>query len=208
MKTLTTILTLLILIGCSNHKSETSSTENRTELIPEPEQDTQEALDEPQVDQNTNKNEKCNCKGIVDWEQDVKVPVYNKPNGQLIDTVSHDIEGEDFLTFNLFDSEEDYFKVEIRRAISGQAKSGWIKKDDYLGTYASNYSDSDTLFLYSNPDKSSAPTDTITKYYTELYQILDCKSNWVKVRMEKGNKEYQGWMEPGMQCPSPYTTCN
>lgn len=202
MKTITTIMTLLISIGCVN----TNHDYDRTELIPEPDNDTQV---QSTKDQKENEPKtKCSCDGLVDWHKDVKVKLFDKPNGQVIDTLTHDIQGEDFLTFTIMDSEAEFFKVKIGRAIEGQQKIGWIKKENYLGTYARNYSDNDTLFLFAKPDLKSKPTDTISKYYTELYIITDCKGKWAKVTMKTNDREFKGWIEPEMQCSNPYTTCN
>jgi uncharacterized protein YgiM (DUF1202 family) len=112
------------------------------------------------------------------------------------------------LTFTILDSKDEFFKVKIGRAIEGQQQTGWIEMQKYLGTYARNYSDNDTLFLYSRPDLKSNLTDTINEYYTELYTITDCEGKWAKVTMKTTDKEFNGWLEPEMQCSSPYTTCN
>ena len=206
MKTLTTILTLLILIGCGQNNPDQNQTDKRNELIPEPDKDTQ-ILSTNDQKENEPKS-KCNCDGLVDWQKDVKIKLFDNPNGQIIDTLTHDIQGEDFLTFTILDSEAEFFKVKIGRVIEGQQKTGWIKKEEYLGTYARNYSDNDTLFLFSKPDQKSKPSDTIKKYYTELYTITDCEGKWAKVTMKTTDKEFKGWIEPEMQCSSPYTTCN
>ena len=206
MKTLTTILIILIFIGCGHKDQEQNDTNERTELIPEPDKDTQV---QSTIDQKENEPiSKCSCEGLVDWQKDMKVKLFDKPNGQIIDTLTHDIPGENFLTFTILDSETEFFKVKIGRVIEGQQKTGWIEKEEYLGTYARNYSDNDTLFLFTKPDLKSKPTDTISEYYTELYTITDCEGKWAKVTMKTLNKEFKGWIEPEMQCSSPYTTCN
>jgi hypothetical protein len=38
----------------------------------------------------------CNCDSLVDWQKDVKIKLFDHPNGQIIDTLTHDIKGEDF----------------------------------------------------------------------------------------------------------------
>ena len=206
MKTLTTILTLLILIGCGQKNQNYNQTTERTEFIPEPDRDTHNHEKKSQY--GNEPKTKCNCDGLVDWRKDVKVKLFDQPNRQVINTLTHDIQGEDFLTFTIYDSQDEFFKVKIGRAIEGRQQTGWIEKEDYLGTYARNYSDNDTLFLFTNPDLKSKPTDTISKYYTELYTITDCEGKWAKVIMKTTDKEFKGWIEPEMQCSSPYTTCN
>jgi uncharacterized protein YgiM (DUF1202 family) len=149
----------------------------------------------------------CNCEGLVDWKKNVTVILYDQPDGKVIDSLTHDFEMENLLIFKLIESEENFFKVQIGRAYD-ESKLGWIKKKDYLGTYARNYSDEDTLYLYEKPDKKSKITSTITQYYPELYEIINCKDNWVKVKLTVNGNKFSGWLEPLMQCPSPYTTCN
>ncbi|MFT4857897.1 MAG: hypothetical protein ACI942_003291 [Planctomycetota bacterium] len=38
----------------------------------------------------------CNCDSLVDWQKDVKIKLFDHSNGQIIDTLTHDIKGEDF----------------------------------------------------------------------------------------------------------------
>jgi predicted small lipoprotein YifL len=94
MKTLTTILTLLILIGCGHKKQDQNQTTERTELIPEPDKNTEIQKKKDQIENKP--NNKCNCDGLVDWQKDEKVKLFDQPNGQIIDTLSHDIKGENF----------------------------------------------------------------------------------------------------------------
>ncbi len=203
MKILTTILTLLILISCEQNTPKQNQIDNKTISTVKQKNNMQVPLSEMQKE-----NTICDCDGLVDWQKDVKVKLFDKPYGKVIDTLTHDIQNEDFLTFTILDSEDEFFKVKIGREIGKKKQIGWIKKEKYLGTYANNYSDNDTLFLYSKPSLNSKPTDTINKYYIQLYTITDCHGKWAKVIMKTTDKEFKGWIEPEKQCPSPYTTCN
>lgn len=151
---------------------------------------------------------KCNCGGFVNWEQKVSVRLFDQPNGKVIDTLSANIKMENFLVFAIIDTANNWFKVEIGKAINSKSKIGWIKKGNYLGTFASNYVDGDTLFLYTKPTFNSTPADTLTKWNPNIYQITGCSGEWVKVRLTTSNKTLEGWLAPDKQCPNPYTTCN
>ena len=75
----------------------------------------------------------CNCEGLVDWKKDVTVILYDQPNGNVIDSLTNDLENENLLIFKLIESKENFFKVrKIGRAYD-EPKLGWIKKKDYLG---------------------------------------------------------------------------
>ena len=206
MKTFTTILTLFILIGCGPKNQEQNQTADRIEVTSESDRDTQiqKMTGQKEIELDT----KCDCEGFVDWQKDVQVKLFDQPNGLVIDTLTHDYQLEDFLTFTIYDIQDDFFKVRIGRDIEGQNQKGWIKMKPYLGLYARNYSDSDTLYLFSEPDLKSRPNDTINKYYPKFYTVTNCEGKWAKVILKTRNKEFTGWIQPRMQCSSPYTTCN
>ena len=89
----------------------------------------------------------CNCSGLINWEYEGQVYIFNSPNGKVIDSISNDSANEDFLTVSIHDQIDGFFKATVGRTYSDISKSGWIKKADYLGIYARNYSDDDILNL-------------------------------------------------------------
>jgi len=149
----------------------------------------------------------CNCKGLVDWNYHDPILLFEIKDGTIIDTLTNDSANENSLVFNIIEDENEYFKVEIGLSQDTVWKKGWIKKADYLGTYARNYS-IDKLTLYSKPNLKSKPKSIIKEYYEGLYEIMKCNDEWVEVKVTINGKEYSGWLERKMQCPNPYTTCN
>jgi len=149
----------------------------------------------------------CNCKGLVDWNYHDPILLFEIKDGTIIDTLTNDSANENSLVFNIIEDENEYFKVEIGLSQDTVWKKGWIKKADYLGTYARNYS-IDKLTLYSKPNLKSKPKSIIKEYYEGLYEIMKCNDEWVEVKVTINGKEYSGWLERKMQCPNPYTTYN
>ena len=149
----------------------------------------------------------CDYGGTIDWYYFENIPIFDKPNGAIIDSISNDTINEDIIMITIIDSQKDYFKAILILDMSEKSVEGWIKKSGYIGTYARNYSDK-ILNLYSMPDKNSNVESIVDIWIPELYTITDCKENWVKVELIYLNKKYTGWLERDMQCPNPYTTCN
>lgn len=208
MKTLTTLLVLFILIGCgqTRQEHEQGSTNDRTAQISEPDKDT--ITGDNKVEQEKEPETKCNCDGLVSWQNDVQLALYHEPDGKVIDTLTHNIAGENPLVFTIYEVEDQFFKVEIGGSMQEERQTGWIKQAPYLGTYARNYNPNVPLLLYKEPDLNSAPADTVDTYYPNLYSITNCDGQWARVTLQTDDKTFKGWLEPGMQCPNPYTTCN
>ena len=145
---------------------------------------------------------------MIDWQFNDQVYVFDKPYGQVIDSIANDTTNEDFLVITITETHKDYFKVILKRSIAETQKNGWIKKENYIGTYARNYSANSKLQLYSQPDKTSKIESIVNEWIPELYVIIDCKDDWVKVKLIFENKIFTGWLEKEMQCANPYSTCN
>jgi len=154
-------------------------------------------------------SQNCNCEGFIDWESDKLIKVYSDSDGiEQIAELRNDKENEDFLMFRILESKNGFFKVKIGRAMSENRISGWIQKEKELGIYDRNYSENETLNLYTKPNINSKTKSKVTEYNINLYTIIDCEKDWVYVKRKTENKVYEGWLEPSMQCASPYTTCN
>lgn len=158
----------------------------------------------------------CSCEAVIDYEYTDFIEIYDKPTGTVIEKISHDLKSEDYLHLEIKDKTEDFFLVRIYKPISKEEKSGWIKKENYIGTYARNYTQEEVLTLLNkpqldllnDPDRNSDAKSVISEYIPKLYTISDCHSDWVYVSVENNNTVYEGWLEPEMQCPNSYTTCN
>jgi hypothetical protein len=152
--------------------------------------------------------QKASCSGIVNWQSDKVIQIYDQPNGLVIAALQNKVEEENFLFFDILDTHPDFFKVEIKHAFDSDPVIGWIKKEKEIGLYARNYDPYENLKFYSSPDKNSKIRAELNEYVPEFYQILDCQNLWALVRLDWNGKVYEGWIEPDMQCANSYTTCN
>ena len=154
-------------------------------------------------------SQNCDCEGFIDWESNKIINIYSDSSGKTkIAELQNDLDDEDFLLFKIMASDNNYFKVEIGGAMNENRITGWIKKIKEIAVYDRNYLDSETLNLYSEPTIESKIKNKVTEYQTEYYTIKDCKGKWIYVHREKDGEVIEGWLEPTMQCPNPYTTCN
>ena len=152
--------------------------------------------------------QECDCDGLINWQSDKIINVLSKPGGSKIDELQNDATNENFLIFRIMETKGDYLKVIINKSFDHEPVTGWIKKGKEVGLYARNYEPGKKLNFYSKPDFNSEIKMKLDEYLPEFYQILDCKNKWAKVKLNYKNKTYKGWIEPEMQCASPYTTCN
>lgn|SRR5690554_1054278 len=152
--------------------------------------------------------DQCDCEILIHDAYFGQVYIYDQPNGEIIDSIRHDIGNEDYLLGHITAKKEDYFKVTLALEMSGVEKSGWIQKSSYIGIYARNYGENGKLNLYTSPDKNSAVESTVNEFIYKLYTIEDCQEDWLKVQLDYERKTYTGWMEKDMQCANPYSTCN
>ena len=158
------------------------------------------------ISQNFGQN-KCNCEAFIDWQYTAKIPIFDKPNGIVLDSISNDSINEDFIMMIIIESQNDYFKAIFQFEISDYYLEGWVRKSDYIGVYGRNYS-GDVFYLYSEPNNNSKIASVVDTWIPETYTIVECNDDWAEVRMIYKNKVYNGWMEKKMRCPNPYTTCN
>jgi len=153
-------------------------------------------------------SQECNSNGIINWESKREIKIYDKPNGIVTAVLQNDLENENFLKYKIIGTSKDFLKVNIKLEFDNETKIGWIKKRKDVGIYARNYEENIDLILYSKPDKNSNKKSVITEYYPDLYQILDCKNDWLYVKLQINEKIFEGWLQPEMQCPDSYSTCN
>ncbi len=87
--------------------------------------------------------------------------------------------------------------------------SGQIKSSSPIAVYSRQYQPSDQpLKIYNEPDIDS-PFVCDSIYDVKPLRIIDFRNNkWVKVRFNRGQNTYEGWIPPEEQCSSVYTTCN
>lgn len=132
-----------------------------------------------------------------------KVKLYDKVNGVKIGEIKNSFEEELYFSIKILEQEDNWFN--IRAQSIGDTVSGWMLNKSYLGTYSRNYSD--TLFVYLEDNKKRI-TCSIPVYFTSPMEIIECKKDWVKVKLnDSGLSCDGGWILQSMTCSSPYTTC-
>ena len=152
---------------------------------------------------------KCNCGAFVDFNYSGYISIYDKPYGVQIGQSKNNIKDEDFLIMNIENDSLDFLYANIGFAIKESSKiKGWVKKSKAIGTYARNYSQGDTLFLYSKADTNSKISTFIPEWINNVYKIEKCYNDWVYVITKYKGKTKKGWLQPDRQCANPYTTCN
>jgi hypothetical protein len=152
----------------------------------------------------------CQNRGVVESAENQTIYVYDFPKGKIIDTISYENNHSWFVVFSLFGSEGDYLNVEIGytyRPDIDKYVSGWVKKASYIGTLVNNY-DNEPIELLSKPTKNSEVTSVVDRYYSDIFQIIDCRDDWLYVRLVYEDSIFEGWLDPIYNCPNPFTYCN
>ena len=153
--------------------------------------------------------QECNCDAFYDWQSESTLIVYQDSLGkEPIAEFKNDQKNENFIEIRLLSQTKDFFKAEIWLAMNQEKKTGWIMKEKNIGVYARNYSGTDTLTLFVDPNINSSPQSEVHKWIPESYTVVKCKGKWLNVVLEHDSETYSGWIEPRMQCASSYTTCN
>jgi len=135
--------------------------------------------------------------------------IRNAPKGEVIDTIYRSEpytgievalgDGKWLQVSRVFDYDETDYTA---------SRGGWIF-GQLVGVDTRNYGGA-ILKLYGEPTKGSDIVSVIPgeMIYAHSPMIMDCCEDWayIYVRDTLGN-EYEGWLEPEMQCSNPVTTC-
>lgn len=141
---------------------------------------------------------KCKLQGFTIAD----INVYNEINGVIIMQfyLPYGIEGAENI-FNIQKAKGSWLKISIPTLHNSTA---WINAGG-LGTATRNY-DNKPILLYQKPDKKSKTVSEL--HGQQIVLIYGCSGHWAYVKGKgKDGKEVEGWLEPEMQCPNPYTTC-
>ena len=151
---------------------------------------------------------KCSCSVLIAPEFKGEINLLTAPGGKLKKTLKHNFKKEDFVILDVKEWSGDFIYVSANYSFNGTIGKGWVKMNNAIGIYTRNYDPKDSLVLYSTPNTSSKKNFIIKKYTSKLWKVTGCQGVWLRVQMKDGNIQYQGWVQPDMQCASPYTTCN
>ncbi len=151
---------------------------------------------------NQAKRTECKLQGFTNPFTIEATNVYNDIDGQIIMTLYTDsIEGAGHIV-TVIASEKGWLKLECECFSEGTF--AWIKGGE-IGTATRNYNN-EVIPLYQEPDKKSKIVSEL--YGQQIVLIYGGSRHWAYVKgKEKDGKEVEGWLEPEMQCPNPYTTC-
>lgn len=155
--------------------------------------------------QKTEEECSCNSAAFIDIEYKGPIPLYDKPDGKVITYMKHDFANESFIHFEITKKKGKMIHIKAY-TIDLVYPHGWINIDSHIGIYSRAYNGG--LKLYSSPNDKSAVQSIIQEYDPEMYTVIDCQGEWLKVKRILHGKTYMGWMSPDMQCPNVYSTCS
>lgn len=150
---------------------------------------------------------KCNACVFLNIDFKGAKPLFDKPCGKTIKYLKHKLKDENYVTLRILNKNDSMFYVKAEYAIDGELiANGWIRKDMNIGIFSRAYNN--PLKLYSTPDKASKVNCIINDYNPEMYVVIDCIGEWLKVKIVLHRKKFIGWMSPDMQCCNVYSTCS
>lgn len=150
---------------------------------------------------------KCNACVFLNIDFRGEKPIFDKPCSKAIKYLKHNLKDENYVVFKILDKNDSLFYVQAEYSIDNEfIAKGWIRKDMNIGIYSRAYNI--PLKLYSAPDNGSKVKYTFNEYNPEMYVVIDCIGEWLKVKIVVHGKKYIGWMSPDMQCCNVYSTCS
>ncbi|MFC6996154.1 hypothetical protein [Rufibacter roseus] len=148
------------------------------------------------------------CELLVNPDYTETIRVYEKPEGNLVTTVAHDVEAEDFILLSVTQQTSNFYFAAVSFAVSGKSYKGWIKKGKHIGTYARDYDAATPLTLYKEPSTYAGVSVVASERVSNFLEVTSINEGWVRVKLNMNGRVIQGWLSPEAQCSNPYTTCN
>ena len=142
---------------------------------------------------------------LLDVDYSGVILMYQSLDENSVIELQHDFEEEDFITFDIISKNDSMYYVEANYEINGFIGKGWIRRNVPIKIYVRNYSQS--LNLYSFPQKDSPVQCEIKEYLPAMFDVLDYDGYWLKVKINFKDRECEGFLSPDMQCCNPYSTC-
>lgn len=125
--------------------------------------------------------------------------LYKAANGSFYKIIGPDEEAGWIV--EILKSEKGYFNINIPDL---DINDVWVKKG-CVALNTRNY-DGKKIRLYDKPNTSSSIKSYLISEQT--VKVLNVCANWVYIEGKGNNGEtVEGWLEPEMQCSSPYSTC-
>ena len=150
------------------------------------------------------KEVECNTSAFWSYTTKDSLPLYDSPGGKIIRFLKNDPANDDYVVFAIHRKRGNALEV---TAYTFDIKNpGWIYLNDSICVFSRAYQGN--LKLYKEPTEESGISCIIEEYDPDMYSVIDCYKDWLKVKRILHGKVYIGWMPPEMQCPSVYTTCS
>ena len=150
------------------------------------------------------KEVECNTSAFWSYMTKDSVPLYDSPGGKIIKYLKNYFANEDYIAFDIHRKRGNALEV---TAYTFKTKNpGWIYLNDSICVFSRAYQGN--LKLYKEPTEESEISCVIEEYDPDMYSVIDCYKDWLKVKRILHGKVYIGWMPPEMQCPEIMTTCS
>lgn len=150
---------------------------------------------------------KCDACVFLNPDFKGKKALYDRPNGIIIKYLKHNFKEEFYINLDILDKNDSMFYVRAYCHSDGTTIKGWIIKDNIIGIYSRGYI-GNPLTLYSQPNLKSKSIYRFNDNISNMYIVIDCIGQWLKVKTRYKGKLYIGWMSPDMQCCNVYSTCS
>lgn len=147
------------------------------------------------------------CSAVIDWHYLKPIQVYDSPDGNSIYSIQNDSAKEDYVHVRILDQTENWFYISNTNRAK-EEKTGWIKKESYIGTYKRHERSPMTLVMYKERNVAEKNKIVIEDWYPVLLTIVSCENSWVYVSFYHKESVYTGWFPANELCSNYYTYCN
>jgi hypothetical protein len=130
------------------------------------------------------------------------INIYNEVDGKVIMKIflPFGIEGAEHV-FNIIETRDEWLQIIIPTLHSSSA---WIRSGSLCIATRNYYNE--TISLYKEPNKESKEVGKL--HEQQIVFLYGGFETWAFVKGKgKDGIDVEGWLEPDMQCPNPYTTC-
>ncbi|MEM5564798.1 hypothetical protein WNY78_06765 [Psychroserpens sp. AS72] len=135
--------------------------------------------------------------------------IYDRVNGNIIDTISIIKNENAYYKIAISDSEFGWFKLKnIQRLPEERQDYGhenrWVKSKNFI-IHVDNYDENHQIYLYDLPSKKSNRIHKLEDF--QITSVVEISDLWAKVKFKVGKKAIEGWLDFKDQCAYPWTTC-
>ena len=165
----------------------------------------------------TEKEISCDALGFVSHEDPKGLGLRDTPTGNIVTQIPNNAEFEIkryrsgwMLITNISYSAQHKKYIKKHKKILEledgwvylKSLSGWVPAKK-LGTYIRSYDPEKSYWLTANAKLAGEKVIRITEM-SPLVNLRACKGRWLQVEYKKT----VGWLSPGLNCPSPFTSCS